>query len=392
MAIRARRKKARDKKKERVSSGEEQISAPPQKQALAHSVSAYRRGAFRRSLARQRLEMPTVFCLTENHEEVAKFLLELQRHLSVGGERLRRLRMRGRLRPAQRRGGLIYDSYADFATMDRITPAAALVLASEYDRADALFNLGDMLSAINLDTWKPEVRSTLKEVGFLSMLGVDDPPIELAERDGIFIVPFLSGSNVNGAAIDELIRELASLAENEGIGDSETLLNRSRVYDGLGEAIQNVEDHAYPDQGVFRYPVVRRWWMTGAVEPAKKRFNLVIYDQGISIPASLPRWSLFGDFKASFFKAFGREFDPDIAERDGETIAQAVQLGRSSTGKSWHGKGLPLMREIVENASDGTLRLYSRCGEYVYRLGKSPSSRSFEIPLTGTLVEWDLYL
>jgi hypothetical protein len=50
------------------------------------------------------------------------------------------------------------------------------------------------------------------------------------------------------------------------------------------------------------------------------------------------------------------------------------------------------MREIVENASDGTLHIFSRCGEYVYRLGKSPTSRSFEIPLAGTLVEWNLYL
>src|SRR5262249_2609500 len=114
--------------------------------------------------------------------------------------------------------------------------------------------------------------------------------------------------------------------------------------------------------------------------------------QGISIPTSLPRWSRYDELKTSFLKAFGREFNSADLERDGETIAQAVQLGRSSTAKPWHGKGLPLMREIVENADHGSLRIFSRCGQYVYELGKEASYQSFVVPLSGTLVEWDLYL
>lgn len=392
--IRAKRKKRRWKRRlnDDLSYASDQPTRaetrPPRLNPMSlYSISAYRHGRISRYLARQRKVMPSIFCLTENHDEVAKFLLELRHDQTIGGERIQRLRMSGRLRR-----GRIYDSFIDFGTMDRITPAAALVLASEYDRANSLYDYEEEIRAINLETWKPEVRSTLQDVGFLPLLGVDPPRDHMVSHEGVYTVPFMSGSKVDGAVIDDLILTLARFAEGRGVGDSETLLGRSRVYDGLGEAIQNVEDHAYPDNAVYANPVVKRWWMTGAVEPTKKRFNLVIYDQGISIPTSLPRWSRYDEFKATFLNAIGREYNTDDLERDGETIAQAVALGQSSTGEPWHGKGLPLMREIVENASDGSLRILSRCGEYVYQLGQKPSCRSFAVPLSGTLVEWNLYL
>ena len=172
--------------------------------------------------ARRRKEMPSIFCLSENHDEVAKFLLELRHDQTVGGERLQRLRMSGRLRKAQMRRGGVYESFIDFATMDRITPATALVLASEYDRANSLYDYGEGLRAINLETWKPEVRSTLQEVGFLPLLGIDPPREHLASHGGVYIVPFMSGSKVVGALIDDLILGLARFAEGRGVGDSET--------------------------------------------------------------------------------------------------------------------------------------------------------------------------
>jgi hypothetical protein len=163
-------------------------------------------------------------------------------------------------------------------------------LASEYDRAISVFDSQEWLRAINVDQWQTEVFQTLSDVGFLSLLGVDKAA-DLTERDGIFTVPFLSGAKVHGATIEKLIRAMATLADSSGVEDSDTLLQRSRVYDGLGEAIQNVEDHAYPIGAFGDYPVARKWWMTGAVEPSKKRFTIAIYDHGVSIPVSLPRWT-----------------------------------------------------------------------------------------------------
>jgi hypothetical protein len=274
--------------------------------------------------------------------------------------------------------------------MHRITPAAALILASEYDRARLISTSPDWLGAVNLDQWQPQVYATLDDLGFLNLLGVEERRHTVASRDGCYIVPFLSGSKVVGAEIDRLIRLMAELASQEGLQEGDDLLRRSRVYDGLGEAIQNVEDHAYPPDAGF--PVVRRWWMTGAVEPSKKRFNIIAYDQGVTIPIRLPRSTRFDDFRAAFLKLVGSEFDPNVTENDGEAIAQAVELGRSSTGKEWHGKGLPRMREIVDYCRGGSLRILSRCGEYVYQRDGKSTYRSFQVPLDGTLVEWNLYL
>lgn len=256
----------------------------------------------------------------------------------------------------------------------------------------SVFDAPDWLRAINVDQWETDVFMTLEDVGFLSLLGVEKERRNVALRDGIYTVPFQSGTKVDGATIDRLIRGMASLADESGVQDSDTLLGRSRVYDGLGEAIQNVEDHAYPIGAFGLYPVARKWWMTGSVEPSKKRFTIAIYDHGVSIPVSLPRWTHFADFRSAFAKAVGLEYNANASEHDGDTISQAVQLGRSSTGKSWHGKGLPLIRDIIENCKDGTVRILSRNGEYACAARKRPTQISHKSPITGTLVEWDMFL
>jgi hypothetical protein len=358
-----------------------------------HNITIYRRGKVRQSVARERKPMPENFSLSENYDAVAACLAELRHSLNTSGQKLERFRMEGGSRRRDRQRRLIVESYIDFANMRRITPVTALVLASEYDRAISLFEAPDWLRAINIEKWHPEVFATLRDVGFLSLLGVESKPADIVIRDGKYTVPFLSGVKVRGALIDQLIRAMAELADTSGVKDSETLLSRSRVYDGLGEAVQNVEDHAYPFGAFINEPVVKKWWMTGSVEPSNKKFTVAIYDQGISIPVSLPRWTRFAEFRSAFAKACGLEFDVRAPERDGDAIAQAVELGRSSTGKSWHGKGLPLIREIVENCAGGTLRIVSRCGEYVYKRGGQPEHKSHpNLPLSGTLVEWDLLL
>lgn len=370
----------------------DELDVGPPRQAV-HSITIYRRGKVRRGVAHERTPMPENFCLIENYEVVSEFLMELRHKLTIAGQQLEKMRMEGGARRRRSWNRTVVSNYVDFASLTRITPVAALVLASEYDRVISVFKVDDWLRAINVDQWKSEVFATLQDVGFLALLGVDRPRANIAERNGIITVPFISGSKVQGASIDRLIRIMANLADSSGVQDSETLLKRSRVYDGLGEAIQNVEDHAYPAGFFGDYPVAKKWWMTGAVEPSKKRFTIAIYDHGISIPVSLPRWTRYEEFRASLAKAIGSEYNPtDHPDRDGETIAQAVQLGRSSTGKVWHGKGLAVIRDIIDNCEAGTVRILSRNGEYCCTAGQTPGHISHKSPMTGTLVEWEMLL
>lgn len=357
-----------------------------------HEITVYKRGKVRKSYARERIPMPENFCLIENYDTVAECLGELRHRFTTSAKAITKARTEGGRRKTKLRRYQRFDSYTDFASIKRITPAAALVLASEYDRILSLYNIPEWLTAINIEKWNEDVLTTLRDVGFLSLLNVEDPR-ELAVRGGKYIVPFLSGAKVYGAQIDKLIRTMAELAGARGIEDSERLLQMTRVYDGLGEAIQNVEDHAYP-AGAFKDDrVLKKWWITGSVEPSKKRFTVVIYDHGVSIPVSLPLWRRFGEFRTAFAKTFGIDYDSKSPDHDGETISQAVQLGWTSTGKAWHGKGLPMIRDIVDNCASGTLRIFSRCGQYSYESASSKASYSSrKLPISGTLVEWDLFL
>lgn len=358
-----------------------------------HVVNVYRRGKTRRLLAHSKISMPENFCLIENHEEVVHFLDDLRHRLTIAGEKLLAFRMEGGARRQERRRQTIIENYIDFASLKRITPVSALVLASEYDRAMSVYRAPDWLRAVNIDQWSEEVFTTLDDVGFLALLGIESQRTKLAVRNGIYTVPFLSGKKVRGELIDEMIRDMAGLADSSGVSDSETLLTKSRVYDGLGEAIQNVEDHAYPVEAIAEYGDAQKWWMAGSIEPSKKRFTIAIYDHGVSIPVSLPRWKRYADFKAAYAKVVGKEYNANSPDHDGETIAQAVQLGKSSTGKPWHGKGLPVIRDIVENCvGGGTVRILSRNGEYSFEAGKQASHRSHKSRLNGTLVEWELLL
>jgi hypothetical protein len=369
-------------------------SEPPEatEEQPPFQVTFYKRGKSRHGLARDRTPMPEHFCLIENHETAAEFLAELRHSLNVAGTKLQKFKLEGGSRRRTLRNQLITDNYIDFTSLRYITPASALVLASEFDRAISVFDAPDWLHAIDIERWDPGVLKTLDDLGFLSLLGVEKQKTNVSMNDGVYTVPFLSGAKVHGAMIDRLIRVMAELADVSGVADSETLLNRSRVYDGLGEAIQNVEDHAYPVGAFGSYPVAKKWWMTGAVEPGKKRFTISIYDHGISIPVSLPRWDRFTDFKEAFANVVGREYSATSSEHDGATIAQAVQLGRTSTGKAWHGKGLPVIRDIIENCKDGTVQILSRNGHYTCSTGTQPKYLSHVRPITGTLIEWDMFL
>jgi hypothetical protein len=354
-------------------------------------VSVYRKGRFRVGYARERYDMPVNFCMDDNYEEVAGFLIGLRHRMLEGLRRMRLARVRGGPK-ASSPGSTNIEGYADFAMVKRITPAAALILASEYDRLRTILRRPEWLSAVNIERWDEDVLATLDDLGFLALLGVDDPARELPRREGRYIVPFLTGDGVTPTEIDRLLRALADLAVVESREDGDNLLRRARIYDGLGEAIQNVVDHAYPDSFPFEFPAVNRWWMAGAVDPNNGRFTVVIYDQGISIPVSVPRWSRIDEFKARFAAAVGREFDMSAPIYDGQAIAEAMAMGKSSTGRSERGNGLPCIRDVIDNCRDGRLRIVSRNGEYRYALNQKPEHRTLVTPLPGTLIEWDMWI
>lgn len=77
---------------------------------------------------------------------------------------------------------------------------------------------------------------------------------------------------------------------------------------------------------------------------------------------------------------------------DGDAIAAAVEEAVSSTGERHRGTGLAQMRGFVDECHEGRLRIMSRFGEVIFRPGQQPEVGTYDVPIRGTLIEWNVLL
>jgi hypothetical protein len=341
-----------------------------------------------RTLAAEGRRMPRSFSLSTNFVEVAQFLDSLRTHVEQGIQRSFR-------NPKTRRKHL--EKWYDLATIEHITPASALVLASEFDRGRLL--TGRALYAVDLHKWRPEVAEVLKQVGFLPILGIEGSS---ARPDGanIVVVPARSSDQVVGEEVSKLTDELAEFvitatapASSRDKAQDDWLYKASQIYIVLLEAMNNVVEHAYPTNVTYQHRPMRRWWMTGSLDRNLKRLSVVIYDQGVSIPYSLPNSAEYTKMAKIYHRLTGTMYDRENAKQDGAAIAAAMQVAKSRTGQPHRGRGLALMREFLNTCKDGSLRIVSRNGECTYsKATRGPVTKTYPIGLRGTLIEWEMVL
>jgi hypothetical protein len=128
--------------------------------------------------------------------------------------------------------------------------------------------------------------------------------------------------------------------------------------------------------------------MLGHINKISNILKIMIVDQGIGIPRSLPRQ--YKEVIASFFSSIG------VAEQtDGMMIRAAMEVGRSRMGQTNRGKGLNDLKQIINICQAGSLRILSKKGEYRYTIKNGAPherARSYEVSLDGTLVEWSIPL
>ncbi len=353
-------------------------------QSSAATVEAYRRGKQRFvQLRGEATPLPSVFCFDRNRDETLAFIEGLRR----------RTRDLDPLRPLpdrrQRRAGAVaLHGYSKFETLKSISTSAALVLVAEFDRIQALKHV--QMSAINLRQWDPNVRAFLANLGFLELLGVDR---EVAERqysqseDGVAIVKFQRGDTLDPESSGRLTDLLADMIERCGVVQD---LTERNLYGALVEAMENAVRWAYPQFGTYAFEPLRCWWMTGAVDAPNRRLTVALYDQGVSIPATLPKWDQFPAFQTLFRRAFGRNFSLLGTIDDALALRTAVKVAKTSSGLTHHGKGLSVFKDVVDKGVSGHLRIMSRRGDYLYRKGGRPQLSSLPTDIGGTLVEWEV--
>jgi Histidine kinase-like ATPase domain len=234
--------------------------------------------------------------------------------------------------------------------------------------------------------WKPEVFRILFDLGFFDLLGLSNTPERNATAD-IKILPMRSGETHDPDEIGNLLDALASLFQELGLEESEANLH---LYGVLSEAMENVVHHAYPEGVQYPFQHVGRWWMTGAVKRSERRLTASIFDQGVSIPGSLPRWRQYASFMSRVRQRVGFVPGPKDPSYDGQAIEAALTEAATSTDAKFRGKGLALMKGFIDDCQDGQLRIVSRNGEVVYRRGDQPIVKNHAISLGGTLIEWDV--
>lgn len=290
--------------------------------------------------------------------------------------------------------------FFDYSKINTISISAALVLASCYDRAKRLTNR--VPPAINYADWPSQVFQTLYDVGFFEFIGhsgemgtsVLGEVYRRKSADHVQIMSAITGRNANGLEacsieIERLLKFISPLKNDAG-----DLL--PEINTAISEAMINVSRHAYPDEFVESsvYDTVGQWWMTARADQGLRRLTIVVYDQGATIPGTLPHRAWFQNTIENVMRAVIPAFIYDDTRRthDHEYINYSMQKGKTQTGERERGLGLPQMRELIDLCRDGTLTVVSRAGLYRYSKGTGVSKRPLQTELEGTLVEWELFL
>ncbi|MDE0101654.1 MAG: hypothetical protein OXN89_04685 [Bryobacterales bacterium] len=325
-----------------------------------------------------RMTPPEVFCLDENPAETLAFIHDfrevrlLRLGLPDGSERRLRSRYRGRW----------IGSYTDIAAIRRITPAAALVLASEFDRAVRRNRIGRR-GVVNARAWNPGVARMLIDIGFLQHMNANLPDYQQVDPSPPEkrMLPMLTGNRNEPEQILSLRAQLQSLMDS--VLDS--VLNHA-IYDGLIEAMDNCAAHAYPEDHEFRYPMEQqRWWMSGSVANDRE-LEVIFFDQGATIPGTLPR-SGKREIARHWLSEKLNLVGIDAAD-DGQRIHAAMETGRSMFRQQGRGHGLAQMRSLVDLAPSGSLRILSRKGRYIYEKDAGERVDTLDGLIGGTLIHW----
>jgi hypothetical protein len=322
--------------------------------------------------------MPKILCLNIDVNGTVNFFDRFRSDTMISKARFSRIptsKKRGRIK--------LLRNYFDFEPITTISPGAALIMAAEFDRIYAAKKFHP--SPINIEKWDDQIYGTLFHLGFFKLMGFTDNQIrkQAAMRppqlSGLTIMPMVSGDNTD---VSEAQRaEIINLFSVVG-ADQE---NSVKLSSSIVDAIENVVSHAYDDLPInHRKLIPRKWWISGSASKETRRITFSIFDQGVSIPFSLPvRWGSDKLF-AKVLSKFG--VGPWKDKLDDEAIKAALFLSTTATGNASRGKGLHKIKETVTQLKDGSLIILSRRGYYKWE-NQIETGFVMESPLMGTYVE-----
>ena len=146
----------------------------------------------------------------------------------------------------------------------------------------------------------------------------------------------------------------------------------------------NVVYHAYEISQGVSYP---NWWLSSSHDRSKGELRILLYDQGVGIPKTLPN-----KIEKRLLGLFPR------GASDSEIIKLAHELTQTATHESHRGHRLQRdVRKYVESVEcHSAYQITSLRGVFTWNKGSdggfTESKRDLKQPLLGTLIEWRLTL
>ena len=333
---------------------------------------------------------PSQLCLENNFEDTIAFLSKWRSSLSAGYKKGSALSKKHPwVSPSRKVGGMPrIMGFTDFAKIEELSTAVAMIVTAEYDRLATLAN--EVPPTVNIHEWSDTAFQKLFELGFFETVGLTKEVSDLQKTNGeIRSMRIISGSNATEleAATNEIAKLADFLAPSTGFSEEISIaLNSS-----LGEAMANVAAHAYPQDHHYIRKPVGKWWVTATADKRIGKLTVVIYDQGATIPVTYPKKEIpqaILDF-ITLRRVLTPRFD---FENDGVYIEGAMKPGRTQTNQKDRGLGLPEMKELIDICGSGSLTIYSRGGVCRYDSNSEIRSASHRHTVGGTLIEWVLDL
>lgn len=268
----------------------------------------------------------------------------------------------------------------EFEHLSYMSAEASLVLVSEVDRLRCLKNSKIRLS--NTKHWKEHIKIQFNEIGMFDLLNIDHRPKDVKKYESkkndsdVTFLKFISGETADPGKGTQIITSLQELVRDKMSG-------KKYLQSGLGEAMTNVVQHAYPDDFIKESKFKsKKWWVSASFNKNTSILTFMIYDQGKTIPGTL-KIDMIDTLK--YLKSFALKFNIEL---DSHKTRAAVETSKSSTNKKNRGKGLTDIKKYAENVSKGELTIISRKGYYSYKKDVPSEIKELPIPLKGTLIYW----
>jgi hypothetical protein len=304
------------------------------------------------NLARVPILIPERLSLRDNYQETVETISAIRKAVLVDGSPV-----------------MLY-----FDKLKELEPSALLMLTAEIYRCK---NLRRSRIGMIVNGNYPKENETyfqLREMGFYRLIEVPERETITDSRDvggRPFFVPFRTFKGVD----PEFASVFCSMVFHGAFRMGEVALGR--MVGALKEAMGNSEEHAYIKPGDL--PTMKgRWWVIGYIDPSAHEMMITFFDQGIGIPKTLD---------VQLFDVIAGLKQLSWGPTDGNMIAAATELHRTSTGQAGRGKGFRDMKKFVDTCQDGELSVRSNRGAYRYTKGNEKISDESH-SIGGTIIEW----